>query len=666
MTNQSYPGFIQPPSLQILHLEDNAADCALVQDAVHTGGLPCAFTVVESKEQFLAALHTRQFAVILADYTVPGYDGVSALAAARQIQPETPFIFVSGTIGEERAIEVLKEGATDYVLKDRLARLVPSIRRAVQEAREREARNQTERALHASEARFREMADNIREVFWTGSPDGRHILYASPACVQIWNRPLASLQGRPENWLECVALEHRARVSQARAQAGQGTSYCIEYVVMQPDGGQHWVEEHGYPVHGAQGHVERSVGVAMDITARKQLEEQLQQSQKMEAIGQLAGGIAHDFGNMLTVINGYSNLLLDNPVLPPNIAATLRQIYIAGGRAASLTRQLLIFSRRNQPHNQAVDLNEIVDDTAAMLRRLIGEHITLQLDLAHPLPNTFADTGMIEQVLMNLVVNARDAMPKGGGLVISTGSCAITPDQVRTPEARPGAYVWLSVRDTGCGIPASILPRIFEPFFTTKEAGKGTGLGLATVFGIAKQLHGWVEVESEPGIGSAFRLLLPACELEKTSGASLAQSPFVAGGKETILLVEDELSVREYARTVLEMHGYKVLQAASGVEALDAWKWHREKISLLLTDVVMPDDMTGMELAERLKADRPDLPVLFCSGYSEEIAGQVLAPGAGPFSFLHKPYQPKTLARMVREVIDQGSATASASRAPFD
>jgi len=654
------------PCLQILHLEDNLADYELVQVAVKIGKLACQLTPAATREEFVKALEQGKFDVILADCSLPGYDGAAALAQARELQPDTPFIFVSGTLGEERAVEILKEGATDCVLKTRLSRLVPAIRRAVQESQEREWRRQAEDALRQSEERFREMAEYIREMFWSASTDGRQIHYVSPAYEQIWKLPLAGLYARPLSWLEQIWLEDKPRVVRARELVGHGTAYSLEYRILQPDGTCRWIEEHGYPVRGPLGQVERMVGVSLDITERKQLEEQLQQAQKIDAIGQLAGGIAHDFSNVLTVINGYSNLLLDNHILPPAVAESLKHIYVAGGRAANLTRQLLIFSRKSFAHHQSIDLNEVIDVVTAMLTRMIGEHIRLELDLAHPLPRIFADTSMLEQILMNLVVNARDAMPKGGSLVISTGSCETTAaDCKRNPEAQPGAHAWLSVQDTGCGIPPEVLPRIFEPFFTTKEEGKGTGLGLANVFSIAKQHQGWVEVESEVGAGTLFRVFLPVAQEQSAETPSSPENFLVQGGKEVILLVEDEEPVRAYARTVLQMHGYKVLEASSGVDALDVWKRHRDRIALLLTDLVMPDEMTGLELSEKLRAERPGLKVLFSSGYNPEMAEDVLKSQSG-FSFLHKPYQPKTLARMVREILDKGTVTAtSPSQTPF-
>ena len=654
-------------ALRILHLEDSQQDCVLVEDAVAAAGLTSVFTRATTGAEFARALASGNYDLILSDYSLPGYDGASALVLARELQPDIPLILVSGTIGEERAVEILRDGATDFVLKTRLARLGPAIRRALQQTRDRLGRQQAERALRESEERLREMAENIREVFWSASADGRQILFVSPAYAQIWGRPLAELHARPESWLEPVWAEDRPGLVRLRELLAQGIPYSLEYRIKQPDGTSRWIEERGYPVRSPLGEVERMVGVAHDVTERKHLEEQLQQAQKMESIGQLAGGIAHDFSNMLTVINGYSNLLLDNQTLPPNVVESLKHIFVAGGRAANLTRQLLIFSRKSYPHNQSLDLNEVVDNVTSMLRRMIGENIRLDVDLARPLPRIMADTGMLEQIMMNLAVNARDAMSKGGSLVLSTGSREVAAtDYAQNSEAKPGAYVVLGVRDTGCGIPAEILPRIFEPFFTTKEEGKGTGLGLATVFGIARQHQGWVEVESEVGTGTLFQVLFPvATEAESARTTPSFEHHMLTGGKETILLVEDDESVRAFARTVLEMHGYKVLEAGTGVEALDAWKWHREKISLLLTDLVMPDEITGHELADRLQAEKPGLRVLFSSGYNPAQARDVIK-SKTEFCFLQKPYQPKTLARIVREVLDHGTVTAtSPSQSPF-
>ncbi|HVZ65652.1 MAG TPA: response regulator [Lacunisphaera sp.] len=669
MTDSPLPGPDSTRRLRILFLEDVGGDFELVWDALAAGGVACELTRAATKAEYLSAVKAGGYDLILSDYTLPDYDGLAALRFARELRPGVPFIFVSGTIGEERAIEILTQGATDYVLKHRLARLAPAIRRAMEEVRTRERREQTENALREGEARFREMADNIQEIFWSRSADGQRFIFVSPASAKIWNQSADDLLARPGTWFNAIFPEDRPQVMAALDRLTRGHSFSLQYRVLKPDGEFRWVEDRGYPVWDELGAVKRLVGVAVDISDRKRLELELQQAQKMEAIGQLAGGVAHDFSNVLTVINGYSTLLLDNPNLPPEMAESLRYIYVAGGRAATLIRQLMMFSRKTPAQRRPVDLNEIIGQLAPMLQRLIGEHISLQLDLAQQLPLALADTGMVEQVVMNLAVNARDAMPKGGSLVISTGSCEVTEvDHQRAPGARPGSFAWLSVRDTGVGIPPEVLPRIFEPFFTTKSAGAGTGLGLSTVMGIARQHEGWVEVESEANFGTLFRILLPIAARDESTAVPEAKSDlYIRGGKETILVVEDEVSVREYARTVLQMNGYKILQAGSGHEALEAWKLYHGKIALLLTDLVLPDEMSGSDLAEKLREHRPELKVLYTSGYSPSLAGQMLPSDRG-FNFLQKPYQPKTLARLVREILDGGPATAirtSPSQAPF-
>jgi two-component system cell cycle sensor histidine kinase/response regulator CckA len=510
--------------MRILHLEDNPNDRELVREAMALEGLLCQFTYVTTRADYQATLKAGQFDLILSDFTLPGFDGFSALTMARETAPEVPYLFLSGTIGELQAIDSLKNGATDYVLKGHLERLVPAVRRALRE------------------------------------------------------------------------VEERAQ--------------------------------------------------------RRRVEEQLRQAQKMEAIGQLAGGIAHDFNNILTIINGNAGLLLDNENLDPETVEALKQIFAAGERAASLTRQLLVFSRKQIASPQVIDLNDLIEESAKMLRRLIGERITLELDLAGKPPVIQADASMMEQVLLNLIVNARDAMPRGGRLIIRTQGLTITTaDTQHNPEARPGDFVRLSVQDTGGGIAPEVLPRIFEPLFTTKEAGKGTGLGLATVFGIVRQHQGWLEVKSQLGEGTVFEVLLPTISATAAPGQSAAAPAKAPGGSETILLVEDETAVRELAVIMLEKHGYRVLQAASGAEALKVWERHGARIKLLLTDLVMPGELTGWELAERLQTANPALKVIFASGYSAEATAQIFD-AAKNFNFLQKPYHMRTLAGTVRQVLD--------------
>jgi len=397
---------------------------------------------------------------------------------------------------------------------------------------------------------------------------------------------------------------------------------------------------------------------AEDITERLNLEEQLRQSQKMESIGQLASGVAHDFNNMLTIIQGHTSLLLSKPTLPPEIIDPIQAVYFAAERAARLTRQLLMFSRKNIMQLEPLDLREVVGNMSKMTERLIGENITLEFQPPEKLPPVQGDAGMIEQVVLNLSVNARDAMPQGGTLTISLMAMSINAIFAEThPQARVGHFVRLRVTDTGTGMDAGTLSHVFEPFFTTKEVGKGTGLGLATVYGIVKQHEGWVEVSSEPGKGSTFDIIFPAvtkAEAIAKKDTSPGGSP-VAGGTETILIVEDEEILREMAREILQNYGYNILEASSGKEAFDVWNRHTDEINLLLTDMVMPEGISGIQLAERLLTDRPDLKIIFTSGYSSnEVSAELMARSQA--RFLQKPYSHNDLAKIVRDCLDKDAA----------
>jgi signal transduction histidine kinase/ActR/RegA family two-component response regulator len=391
-----------------------------------------------------------------------------------------------------------------------------------------------------------------------------------------------------------------------------------------------------------------------DITDRLSLEAQLRQSQKMESVGQLAAGVAHDFNNMLTIIQGHAGLLLARPGLRPEIKDSVQPIFFAAERAASLTRQLLMFSRKNVIQPKLIDLREVVANMSKMLQRLLGETVTLEFEPPAEIPLVQADTGMVEQVIMNLAVNARDAMPKGGTLAISTIAALVDEAYAQThPDARTGSFVCLQAQDTGVGMDAATMNRVFEPFFTTKEVGKGTGLGLATVYGIVKQHDGWIEVASEVGLGTVFNVFFPASTepVEAKAPEALATEE-VRRGKETILVVEDERVLRDMAHLILEDCGYKVLVAGTGVEALEVWNQHPGAIDLLLTDMVMPEGLSGMELAEKLLASEPRLKIIFASGYSmDDLDTDFIREGYA--TFLQKPYTHVSLAKAVRDCLDK-------------
>jgi signal transduction histidine kinase len=505
-----------------VHVEDSPDDAELVQRALRVGGFAATLTRVETEAELVAVLRSGPPDVILSDYSLPRFSGLDVLRLTRLFSPETPVIVVSGTIGEDRAAEILREGAIDYVLKDRLARLVPAVERALREAEERRV--------------------------------------------------------------------------------------------------------------------------------RQRLEEQLFQAQKMEALGRLAGGVAHDFNNLLTVILGYGSLVAGQVARDPDAARNLEQMLLAGERAAGLTRQLLSFSRKQVGQPRLIDVNIVVQEIERMLRRLIGEDIDLHSVLAPDLWRVLADMGQIEQVIVNLAVNARDAMPEGGKLTIETANVDLGAEYAAVhAEVQPGQYVLLAVTDTGTGMDAETQRRIFEPFFTTKEPGKGTGLGLATCYAIVRQSGGHLWVYSEPGRGASFKVYLPRAE----GGPAVAvdgPAPPPAGGAETILLVEDDETVCFLARTVLEGRGYHVLAAPDSATALELVAAHAEGIALLVADLVMPG-LSGPDLARRAAERIPGLRVLLMSGYAADavVRHGVLAPGA---AFLQKPFTPDALARKVREMLD--------------
>jgi len=512
-------------------------------------------------------------------------------------------------------------------------------------------RKEVEQALKQSEDRFRELTGAVEDVFWITDPATGRVLYISPAYEKIWGCSCQSLYDRPHSWFEAIHGEDRERVQQARATRQSEGLYHEEYRVLRQDGQVRWIRDRAFPVRNVSGQVERIVGVARDVTERRQLEEQLLQSQKLEAIGQLAGGVAHDFNNILTFIIVQCELAAAIQQTHEEHQQDLQQIREAAERAAHLTRQLLLFSRRQVMQPQVLDLNEAVTSLGKMLQRIIGEDVRLQLRLHSTPLVTRVDPGMLDQVLLNLAVNARDAMPAGGRLLIETAAKTVNEAAARLhPDAAAGSYVCLTVADTGCGIPPEILPRIFEPYFTTKGPGKGTGLGLATIYGIVQQHRGWIEVQSQPSQGAAFQLFLPASEAPRAPCRDEIP-PKPRGGPETILLVEDEAPVRTITQALLERFGYRVLPAANGLEALQIWKENREVIGLLLTDLVMPVGIDGQDLARRLEAEEPDLKVIFTSGYSAEIAGRniELRPGE---NFLQKPFPSGPLLATIRRSLD--------------
>lgn len=507
-----------------------------------------------------------------------------------------------------------------------------------------------ESALRSSEMLFHSVWENSVDGMRLTDQDGT-IVAVNDAFCKLVSMERTELEGRPFTIVYADSEDHEKTLAQYQKRFQERVVWTEDERRLTLHNGNTVVLENTNSFVELRGQRPLLLGLFRDVTMQKRLEEQLRQSQKMEAIGQLAGGVAHDFNNILTVIGGHASLLLNNKLESPT-AKSAHQIAQATERAAGLTRQLLTFSRRQVMQPCRLDMNEVVSNMTKMLGRLLGEDVTLHLTYWDQPSLVQADASMMEQVLLNLAVNSRDAMPKGGQLAIKIAVVDIDAAHVaHHPEARAGRFVCLTAADTGCGIPPENLRRIFEPFFTTKQLGKGTGLGLATVYGIVKQHQGWIEVESRVGKGTTFRVYLPKSqESTKAAQEKPAETP-VRGGSETILLVEDETPVRELVSAILTGRGYNVLQAESGPKALEVWKQKRDDIDLLLTDLVMPERMNGRELAEKLWTDRPKLKVIFTSGYSADVVGKDFVLKQG-LHYLQKPYHPQKLALAVRDCLD--------------
>jgi two-component system, cell cycle sensor histidine kinase and response regulator CckA len=640
--------------LRVLFAEDSEDDALLLERELRRAGYDLTWERIDTAAAMQAALDRHSWDLVLGDYNMPQFSGTAALALLRERGLDVPFIFVSGTIGEDMAVAAMKAGAHDYVMKTNLKRLAPAVERELREAEERRQRRIAQEAVVDREEALRQSEERFSKAF-QASPLGLAIatladeryLDANQAMLTmlgyarselightgaelgIWNDP-----GDRAHVAEHIRAARPLRDFEAFIRAKRGRLRCVLASAERIDlAGEQCV-----------------LLLFHDITERKRLEDQFRQAQKMEAIGRLAGGVAHDFNNLLTVIMSYADLLRTDLPVNARGRADVEEICKAAEGAAGLARQLLAFSRRQVLQPQLLDLNLVVTNTERLLRRLIGEDITLGTVLAPEPSPVHADPGQLEQVIMNLGVNARDAMPEGGRLTIETAGVALVPEGPAGDPSHTGPYVVLSVSDTGVGMDEDTRARIFEPFFTTKGPGKGTGLGLATVYGIVEQSGGFIRVSSEVGLGTIFRVYLPAASAAVSPGVALSAPPELLSGTETVLLVEDLASVRAVARQVLERRGYKVLAAADGPGALRLANGYSGPIHLLLTDVVMPQ-VSGRHLADRLVGLRPAIKVLYMSGHMDDaiVRHGVLESGT---SFLQKPFTPDTLARKVREVLD--------------
>jgi signal transduction histidine kinase len=627
---------------RILHLEDNPVDAMVIQSHLAASDLNFEILQLETEVDYLSAIENETFALILADYTLPPFDGLTALRIAREKCPDTPFIILSGTIGDDLAVETLKNGATDYVLKSCLGRLLPVVTRAIQESEDRLARRQAKKALRDAEEQMRFTVARIPALVWTTDRELRFTsLQGAGLVTGGWNAAMIGQSminpAAPQNDIT-LAKEHLA------ALAGNNVTYDVSL-----NGKDHQV--HVAPLTNSDGEIIGCIGLAVDVTERNALEMQMRQAQKMEAVGQLAGGIAHDFNNLLTVITGYSDLTLLRLDPSDPLRDNIDEVNKACDRAAGLTRHLLAFSRKQVLKPEVLNLNDTVSEMSRMLLPLIGENVDLAIELSPDLWQVKADSGQIEQILANLAVNAKDAMLLGGKLAIKTCNIFLDEEIVRRYESvQSGPHVLLTMSDTGHGMNPETVSRVFEPFFTTKEVGKGSGLGLSTVYGIVKQSGGYISIDSEVGRGTTFKIYLPRVDEEVGAMEVSPRPSALLPGRETVLVVEDDNQVRSVAAMVLEISGYDVLTAANGGEALLLCEQFKSKIDLLLTDMIMPG-MGGQELSKRLLRLRPGTRVVYMSGYSENanIHHGVIEEGS---DFIEKPFSPEVLTRRIREVLD--------------
>jgi two-component system, cell cycle sensor histidine kinase and response regulator CckA len=611
-------------------------------------GFDLDWTRVDTEREFAAALDSS-LDIILADFNIRGFDAAQALALANNARLDVPVIVVSGSIAEETAISLLSSGAADYLLKDRLSRLGQAVQRAIDERKLKRAKREAEQALIREEERSRFALEASRVGIWETSIPERTIRF-SETLEALHGLPPGTFGGTLDALMALVDPEDRGQVLRAIQRAGtHATDTTVTYRTRWPDGSIHWISGSGRVFLDSAGTPVRAAGIGLDVTERIRLEEQYRQSQKMEAVGQLAGGIAHDFNNLLTAIEGYCMLLAEG--LPPDSPhqAHLAEVRRAADRATGLTRQLLAFSRRQILEPRVLDLRESLRSMEPMLRRLIGEDVEVTVRAAKATGRIKADPGQIEQVILNLAINARDAMPKGGRLTFELADDTMTESDARNGATIvPGRYIRLTVTDTGEGMDESTSARVFEPFFTTKHKGKGTGLGLSTVYGIVKQSGGYIWVDSEPGKGATFNVYLPRVD-EAVEPTVLRQPSNSLKGSETILVVEDEEAVRTLVRKVLERYGYRVLSAPTPKDAADIAATTTENISLLISDVVLPQ-MSGRAVADQILPSKPGMRVLFMSGYTDNaiVHHGVLDEGT---PFIQKPFTPQGLARKVREVL---------------
>jgi two-component system, cell cycle sensor histidine kinase and response regulator CckA len=630
------------PLVRALYLEALLPDFDICLRALQNGNMNVTVDHVKTGEEFKKQLERSTYDVVLANYRIPEWTGLAAFQLLRSMRLDTPFVLVTESLGDELAVECIKQGISDYILKNNLVRLPTAVRQAIQ-------RKETDGALRWSEAEFRSLVNHALVGIYRASVNEDRFLAVNPALVKMLGYTSAD-EVLKLSLSRDVYLNADGRKKSLETKSSEGSYTGLEVQWKQKDGRPLTVRISGRPIHNEHGEAVIHEVVAEDITKQKSFEQQLWQAQKLEAVGRLAGGVAHDFNNLLTIVNSCAELALYYTV-DARVRRYSEQIIAAVTKASLVTRQLLTFSRKQVFDSKVLDLNVLLRDFVSFMPHIVGENV--EINLVTPAARVLVeiDKGQTEQVIMNLVVNARDAMPNGGKLAIETATLdCVAGDARLPPEILAGRYVTLAISDTGTGMDKETQSRIFEPYFTTKDAGKGTGLGLATVFGIVKQAGGFLAVDSQLGEGTTFRVYFPRIEELADAPTPVLKVEEVPRGSETILLVEDEAGLRTITKEFLESIGYTVLESGNGAEALAVTLKHKGPIHLILTDLVMPG-IRGPEIALRFKKSHPTAGVIVMSGYSDPtIHANELAPHT---VFLEKPFNVVTLAQQLRKVLDE-------------
>ncbi|MBW1739924.1 MAG: response regulator [Deltaproteobacteria bacterium] len=634
--------------LCVLIVEDSEDDTLLLMRELRRGGYDLTYERVDTAEAMAAALDRQTWDVVLCDYAMPHFSAPDALKLLKERELDLPFIMVSGAIGEETAVEAMKAGVHDYIMKGNLTRLIPAIERELREAEGRQEHKHAEDALKESEQRFRSLSENAPDIIYTLGLEGS-FTYVNPAWEKVLGHKRGEVIGknfvdfaREEDAAHCLHLFKRVR-------EGQETFTDASCSLIHKDGSVRLFSVSGAPNLDSEGKVIGVVGVFKDITEQRKLESQLIQAQKMEAIGTLAGGIAHDFNNILGIILGNTELVLDD--IPESNPAwdDLEEVRKACLRAKDLVGQLLTFTRQREQERRAVQISPIVKETLKLLRAFLPATTEIRQNIETHLDTVLADPTQIHQVLMNLCTNAAHAMRAQGGVLevsltdVQLDSDAVAPDM----DLSSGPYVRLSVSDTGCGIDPEVMDRMFDPYFTTKEPGEGTGMGLAVVHGIIKGLGGMITVDSELGKGTTFHVFFPRIESDVIPETE-APAP-LSRGTERILFVDDEEAMVKMAKKMLERLGYEAVARTSPVEALEAFRAHPDSFDLVITDQTM-SNMTGEMLAKELMAVRPDIPIILCTGFSEVISEEK-AKANGIREFIMKPISTRQIAETIQRVL---------------